>query len=154
MVGAAPCWGSTLGPLWKGHRLQAGSLSTAASMVFPQELWAPFSREQPSFQQAQHEHPTPCRGEAATCWWAWRGRREGSVGCARWPVGGAVEKLTVLTHFSAFPIVATPRGLPSKSGALPLSTGLGSLVYRVHSSIVPTLTFVFSHPLPRSLEQS
>lgn len=60
--------------------------------------------------------------------------------------GGAVEKLTVLTHFSAFPFVATPGGLPWKSGARPLSTGLGSLVYRVHSSIVPTLTFVFSHP--------
>lgn len=130
------------GPIWKVDRLQAGGLITAASVAFHQELSGPLSQGQLYFLAAGS-----VRGPAGPRLLfaggpGGGGRGGGLCQVASW---APVDK-RLLTHFSAFPIIAMNESVPITAWVSAPLDRQGSLVYSIWSSTA-YLDFSFLIPL-------
>lgn len=86
--------------------------SLPAPWSSPRSHPVPFHRNSlVSFAQAPHEFPMPCRGEAAVCWQAWRGRTQGQ--CGRCQVGWGLSEGVPAKPFSGRDTRSPPRVLLS-----------------------------------------
>lgn len=102
-----------------------------------------FSREQPYFFPAGSVPASHAlQGRGCCLLVGLEGQAGGECGLCQVASGGTCGKTPISVPSLSLQLT---RGLPLKSGALLFSIGLGSLVYRVRISSIPTRTFL-SHP--------